>query len=367
MSPDDIQRAVWRMAHEIIERNHGLDNVVLIGLQTGGVPLAGPAGRRPPADRGRRAPAGQPRRGLLPRRHRPAAGAARGGHRHPLRPRRQDRGAGRRRAVHRPHHPGRPRRPHRLRPAPVGAAGGHGRPRPPGAADPPRLRGQEPAHPPRRGGQRRAPRASSWGRCASEAPALHRRPRRRRHRGGAAPHRQLRRGERAGHPQGADPAGQDGGLALLRGLDPHPAQLRDGGQAAGGRHHDLQRGHVVGEEGRVGARHRRDHRGHGRRRHRRAPRLGRACPPRWPGGGPRRSSTPATAGTSTPPRPCSTATRSAPTSARSPAAASPSSATSSTAGWRAPTWSPSPPSAPRSPWWPRRRCCPRASTAGRWR
>jgi len=41
MSPDDIQRADWRMAHEIIERNQGLDNVVLIGLQTGGVPLAG--------------------------------------------------------------------------------------------------------------------------------------------------------------------------------------------------------------------------------------------------------------------------------------------------------------------------------------
>ena len=28
------------MAHEIIERNHGLDDVVVIGLQTGGVPLA---------------------------------------------------------------------------------------------------------------------------------------------------------------------------------------------------------------------------------------------------------------------------------------------------------------------------------------
>lgn len=41
LSPDDIQRAVWRMAHEIIERNHGLVDVVLIGLQTGGVPLAG--------------------------------------------------------------------------------------------------------------------------------------------------------------------------------------------------------------------------------------------------------------------------------------------------------------------------------------
>jgi pyrimidine operon attenuation protein/uracil phosphoribosyltransferase len=40
MSAEDMQRATWRMAHEIIERNHGLEDVVLIGLQTGGVPLA---------------------------------------------------------------------------------------------------------------------------------------------------------------------------------------------------------------------------------------------------------------------------------------------------------------------------------------
>ena len=40
MSADDVQRAVWRMAHEIVERNHGLDDVLLVGLQTGGVPLA---------------------------------------------------------------------------------------------------------------------------------------------------------------------------------------------------------------------------------------------------------------------------------------------------------------------------------------
>jgi pyrimidine operon attenuation protein/uracil phosphoribosyltransferase len=40
MDAEDVQRAVWRMAHEIVERNHGLDDVVLIGLQTGGVPLA---------------------------------------------------------------------------------------------------------------------------------------------------------------------------------------------------------------------------------------------------------------------------------------------------------------------------------------
>ncbi|HEX2383426.1 MAG TPA: bifunctional pyr operon transcriptional regulator/uracil phosphoribosyltransferase PyrR [Acidimicrobiales bacterium] len=40
MEADDVHRAVWRMAHEIIERNHGLDGVVLIGLQTGGIAFA---------------------------------------------------------------------------------------------------------------------------------------------------------------------------------------------------------------------------------------------------------------------------------------------------------------------------------------
>jgi pyrimidine operon attenuation protein/uracil phosphoribosyltransferase len=41
MDPDDVRRATWRMAHEIIERNHGVDDLVLIGLQTGGVSIAG--------------------------------------------------------------------------------------------------------------------------------------------------------------------------------------------------------------------------------------------------------------------------------------------------------------------------------------
>ena len=40
LGPDDVRRAVTRMAHEIIERNHGLESVVLIGLQRGGVWLA---------------------------------------------------------------------------------------------------------------------------------------------------------------------------------------------------------------------------------------------------------------------------------------------------------------------------------------
>ncbi len=41
MSADDMRRAITRIAHEIVERNAGVAGVALIGLQTGGVPLAG--------------------------------------------------------------------------------------------------------------------------------------------------------------------------------------------------------------------------------------------------------------------------------------------------------------------------------------
>ena len=40
MSPQDIDRALKRIAHQIIEKNHGLQNVCLIGIHTRGVPLA---------------------------------------------------------------------------------------------------------------------------------------------------------------------------------------------------------------------------------------------------------------------------------------------------------------------------------------
>lgn len=40
LTEDEIRRAVRRIAHEIAERNHGLDQVVLVGLRTRGVPLA---------------------------------------------------------------------------------------------------------------------------------------------------------------------------------------------------------------------------------------------------------------------------------------------------------------------------------------
>jgi pyrimidine operon attenuation protein/uracil phosphoribosyltransferase len=37
MDADQIRRAVRRMAHEIVERNGGLSDLVIVGLQTGGV------------------------------------------------------------------------------------------------------------------------------------------------------------------------------------------------------------------------------------------------------------------------------------------------------------------------------------------
>src|ERR671927_93132 len=40
LSADDIRRALARLAHEVVERNHGVDALVLVGLRTRGVPLA---------------------------------------------------------------------------------------------------------------------------------------------------------------------------------------------------------------------------------------------------------------------------------------------------------------------------------------
>src|SRR5690349_24956258 len=40
MTADDVRRAVTRIGHEIVERNRGLDGVVIVGLQKGGVWLA---------------------------------------------------------------------------------------------------------------------------------------------------------------------------------------------------------------------------------------------------------------------------------------------------------------------------------------
>jgi pyrimidine operon attenuation protein/uracil phosphoribosyltransferase len=44
MTPEDVRRAITSIAHEIVEAHKGLDHVALVGLQTGGVPLAGKLG-----------------------------------------------------------------------------------------------------------------------------------------------------------------------------------------------------------------------------------------------------------------------------------------------------------------------------------
>jgi len=40
MDADDIRRALTRIAHEIIERNRGAENLALVGVRTRGAPLA---------------------------------------------------------------------------------------------------------------------------------------------------------------------------------------------------------------------------------------------------------------------------------------------------------------------------------------
>lgn len=40
LSADEIRRALTRIAHEIIERNKGAENLALIGVHTRGIPLA---------------------------------------------------------------------------------------------------------------------------------------------------------------------------------------------------------------------------------------------------------------------------------------------------------------------------------------
>ena len=40
MSPEDISRALRRVAHQIIEKNHGTEGLCLIGIRTRGVPLS---------------------------------------------------------------------------------------------------------------------------------------------------------------------------------------------------------------------------------------------------------------------------------------------------------------------------------------
>ena len=93
--PAEIRRALTRIAHEILERTHGADGILLLGIPTRGVPLAERLAARAAEFEGRPVPWGslditmyrddlrlRPARALG--QHRPAAGGHRrqdGGHR----------------------------------------------------------------------------------------------------------------------------------------------------------------------------------------------------------------------------------------------------------------------------------------------
>ena len=117
LSAEDVQRALRRVAHEIVERNRGLEDVVVVGLQTGGVPLAERDRGGPARDRGdRECPVGTLDvafyrddvgiRPVLPEAATAMPGDLTG----------SDRRARRRRALHRSDGAGRARRARRLRP-----------------------------------------------------------------------------------------------------------------------------------------------------------------------------------------------------------------------------------------------------------
>lgn len=40
MGPDEVRRALVRIAHEVVERNKGVEGLLFVGLRTRGVPLA---------------------------------------------------------------------------------------------------------------------------------------------------------------------------------------------------------------------------------------------------------------------------------------------------------------------------------------
>ena len=46
LDADRIARSLARIAHEILERNHGVEELALVGIRTRGVPLAKRLARR---------------------------------------------------------------------------------------------------------------------------------------------------------------------------------------------------------------------------------------------------------------------------------------------------------------------------------
>jgi pyrimidine operon attenuation protein / uracil phosphoribosyltransferase len=58
MDADDVRRATWRIAHEVLEHNRGAEQLMLVGLQTGGVWFARALGLVVEAVSGTKVPVG---------------------------------------------------------------------------------------------------------------------------------------------------------------------------------------------------------------------------------------------------------------------------------------------------------------------
>ena len=143
MSASEIERTLVRLAHEIVEKSNGSEDLALVGIKRRGVPLAERLGKLICHHRKAARRYGSPRHSVLSRRsfH---GGRSTGGHAGSRRlrcggPRHRDL---RRRALHRPHHPRRARCALRPWPAPPRATGRANRPRPSRAAHRGHLRGQ---------------------------------------------------------------------------------------------------------------------------------------------------------------------------------------------------------------------------------
>ena len=83
MSSGDISRALRRVAHEILERNKGATDLVLLGIPSRGVPLARRLAAVIAQVEGTQVPVGDPRRDDAPRRPASPAHPNHGSHRGP--------------------------------------------------------------------------------------------------------------------------------------------------------------------------------------------------------------------------------------------------------------------------------------------
>ena len=120
MDADRIGRTLTRIAHEILERNRGVEELALVGIRARGVPLARRLAALVGDIAGARGADRRARHHALPRRpDAPRVGAQPvvGQHRDPVLHRRQADPAGRRRAVHRADDSRGARRADRIRPA----------------------------------------------------------------------------------------------------------------------------------------------------------------------------------------------------------------------------------------------------------